>query len=52
MKKIIFSIAIIVLSAGAVVATTVGATKSKTECKSCPHCSCPTCTDHCGGCGK
>lgn len=52
MKKVIMSIAIIVLSAGAVVATTVGATKSSTECKSCKHCTCPTCTDECCGCCK
>ncbi len=46
MKKVIFSIAVIVMSAGAVVAANVIA-KSTTECSTCTTCECPFCTADC-----
>jgi hypothetical protein len=46
MKKVIVSIAVIVMSAGAVVATNVVTAKSKKEC-TCPMCPCPMCGGDC-----
>lgn len=48
MKKVIFSLAVIVLSAGAVVATTTSSAKAKSACTSCTTCHCPVCGSDCG----